>query len=55
MAFQIASLVALNFLTWVSPEGKLDTVKLKCNITFNFVEALAANIHVDLNKYLHIT
>jgi len=52
---QIASLVALNFLTWVSQEGVLDTVKLKCNVTYDFVSVLALNIQVDLGKYLHAT
>jgi origin recognition complex subunit 5 len=53
---QISSLVSLNFLTHtVDSNTNIDDYKLKCNVEYSFVEALAANVQFELNKYLQFS
>jgi len=51
---QIATLTTLNFFSSVSTEINLDAVmKLRCNVSFEFIEALSLNVKFDLSKYLY--
>ncbi|KAF9355582.1 Origin recognition complex subunit 5 [Mortierella sp. AD094] len=50
---QIASLVSLRLLQRVTPMDKLDSIKCKCNVSYDMIKALAKSTKFDIDKYLY--
>ncbi|GJJ68523.1 origin recognition complex subunit 5 [Entomortierella parvispora] len=50
---QIASLVSLRLLQRVTPMDKLDSIKCKCNVSYETIKALAKSTKFDIDKYLY--
>lgn len=50
---QIASLVSLRLLQRVTPMDKLDSIKCKCNVSYDTIKALAKSTKFDIDKYLY--
>jgi hypothetical protein len=49
----VSTLVSLGFFIRVSGEENLDATRLKCNMSHEFINNLAANLSFDLSKFLH--
>ncbi|KAG0296607.1 Origin recognition complex subunit 5 [Linnemannia gamsii] len=49
---QIASLVSLRMLQRVTPMDKLDSIKCKCNVSYEMIKALAKSTRFEIDKYL---
>ncbi|KAF8924920.1 Origin recognition complex subunit 5 [Dissophora ornata] len=49
---QVASLVSLRLLQRVTPMDKLDSIKCKCNVSYDMIKALAKSTKFDIDKYL---
>jgi origin recognition complex subunit 5 len=49
---QLASLIQEGFLKKMSMDGTLDSPKLKCNVTFEIIQKMAALLSIDLTHYL---
>ncbi|KAG0231393.1 Origin recognition complex subunit 5 [Actinomortierella wolfii] len=49
---QIASLVSLRLLQRVTPMDKLDSIKCKCNVSYEMIKALAKTVSFEIDKYL---
>ncbi|ELR21580.1 origin recognition complex subunit 5 family protein [Acanthamoeba castellanii str. Neff] len=49
---QVSTLVSLGFFIRVSTEENLDTMRLKCNMSHEFINNLAANLSFDLSNGL---
>jgi hypothetical protein len=45
--------VSLGFFIRVSTEENLDTMRLKCNMSHEFINNLANNLSFALSKFLH--
>ncbi|KAF9438347.1 Origin recognition complex subunit 5 [Entomortierella beljakovae] len=50
---QIASLVSLRLLQRVTPMDKLDSIKCKCNVSYDTIKALAKSTKFEIDKYLY--
>ncbi|KAF9914270.1 Origin recognition complex subunit 5 [Lobosporangium transversale] len=50
---QIASLVSLRLLQRVTPMDKLDSIKCKCNVSYDTIKAIAKSIKFDIDRYLY--
>ncbi|KAF9093876.1 Origin recognition complex subunit 5 [Mortierella sp. AD031] len=50
---QIASLVSLRLLQRVTPMDKLDSIKCKCNVSYEMIKALAKSTKFEIDKYLY--
>ncbi|KAF9924841.1 Origin recognition complex subunit 5, partial [Modicella reniformis] len=50
---QVASLVSLRLLQRVTPMDKLDSIKCKCNVSYDMIKALAKSTKFDIDKYLY--
>ncbi|KAI8357215.1 origin recognition complex subunit 5 C-terminus-domain-containing protein [Mortierella sp. GBAus27b] len=50
---QVASLVSLRLLQRVTPMDKLDSIKCKCNVSYDTIKALAKSTKFDIDKYLY--
>ncbi|KAL1917229.1 uncharacterized protein VTP21DRAFT_4885 [Calcarisporiella thermophila] len=50
---QISSLVSLRLLIRVTSMDRLDTMKLKCNASFELVRQLARSLRFDIERYLY--
>ncbi|KAG0259398.1 Origin recognition complex subunit 5 [Mortierella polycephala] len=50
---QIASLVSLRLLQRITPMDKLDSIKCKCNVSYDTIKALAKSTKFDIDKYLY--
>ena len=49
---QIQTLISLSLLTSSSKKGAIESVKLRCNISYDFIKTVAKSLDFDLNKYL---
>lgn len=49
----MSTLVSLGFFIRISSEESLETTRLKCNVSHEFVRTLAANLSFELDKYVH--
>ena len=49
---QIQTLISLNLLTLAGARGIIESVKLRCNISYDFAKTIAQNLDFDLSKYL---
>ncbi|KAF9975244.1 Origin recognition complex subunit 5 [Actinomortierella ambigua] len=49
---QMASLVSLRLLQRVTPMDKLDSIKCKCNVSYEMIKALAKTVSFEIDKYL---
>ncbi|CAO3573640.1 unnamed protein product [Mortierella alpina] len=50
---QIASLVSLRLLQRVTPMDKLDSIKCKCNVSYDTIKTLAKSTKFEIDKYLY--
>ncbi|KAF9211878.1 Origin recognition complex subunit 5 [Podila verticillata] len=50
---QIASLVSLRLLQRITPMDKLDSIKCKCNVSYETIKAIAKSTKFDIDKYLY--
>ncbi|KAG0277070.1 Origin recognition complex subunit 5 [Linnemannia exigua] len=50
---QIASLVSLRMLQRVTPMDKLDSIKCKCNVSYETIKSLAKSTKFEIDKYLY--
>ncbi|KAF9584368.1 Origin recognition complex subunit 5 [Lunasporangiospora selenospora] len=50
---QIASLVSLRLLQRVTPMDKLDSIKCKCNVSYDTIKELAKSTKFNIDKYLY--
>ncbi|KAF8977145.1 Origin recognition complex subunit 5 [Entomortierella lignicola] len=50
---QIASLVSLRLLQRVTPMDRLDSIKCKCNVSYDMIKALAKSTKFEIDKYLY--
>ncbi|KAF9141862.1 Origin recognition complex subunit 5 [Mortierella sp. GBA39] len=50
---QIASLVSLRMLQRVTPMDKLDSIKCKCNVSYEMIKTLAKSTRFEIDKYLY--
>ncbi|KAF9927322.1 Origin recognition complex subunit 5 [Linnemannia zychae] len=50
---QIASLVSLRMLQRVTPMDKLDSIKCKCNVSYETIKILAKSTRFEIDKYLY--
>ncbi|KAI1315726.1 Origin recognition complex subunit 5 [Mortierella claussenii] len=50
---QVASLVSLRLLQRITPMDKLDSIKCKCNVSYDMIKALARSTKFDIDKYLY--
>ncbi|KAG9323662.1 hypothetical protein KVV02_002958 [Mortierella alpina] len=50
---QIASLVSLRLLQRVTPMDKLDSIKCKCNVSYDTIKTLARSTKFEIDKYLY--
>ncbi|KAG0037205.1 Origin recognition complex subunit 5 [Podila clonocystis] len=50
---QIASLVSLRLLQRVTPMDKLESIKCKCNVSYETIKAIAKSTKFDIDKYLY--
>ncbi|KAG0211106.1 Origin recognition complex subunit 5 [Mortierella sp. GBA30] len=50
---QIASLVSLRLLQRVTPMDKLDSIKCKCNVSYDTIKAIARSTKFEIDKYLY--
>lgn len=48
----VESLISLKLLTQISTSGTLDNPKLKCNVDYQFIAAVAQSVDFDLSRYL---
>ncbi|KAF9166188.1 Origin recognition complex subunit 5 [Actinomortierella ambigua] len=49
---QMASLVSLRLLQRVTPMDKLDSIKCKCNVSYEMIKSLAKSVSFEIDKYL---
>ncbi|KAJ3037503.1 hypothetical protein HK097_003494, partial [Rhizophlyctis rosea] len=49
---QVASLFSLRLLQRVTPMDRLDGVKCKCNVSFEFIQKVGQSVKFDVSKYL---
>ncbi|KAJ3292378.1 Origin recognition complex subunit 5 [Borealophlyctis nickersoniae] len=50
---QITSLISLRLLARVTSVDRLDSVKCKCNVSFEFIEKVGRSVRFNVSKYLH--
>ncbi|KAG1141164.1 hypothetical protein G6F37_008531 [Rhizopus arrhizus] len=50
---QITSLTTLRLLVRTTAMDKLDGVKYKCNVNFEFIRSIAKNVRFEVDKYLY--
>ena len=48
----VASLCSVRVLTRVSPPEELTSVRLRCNASWEYTDAVAKDLGIDLSKYL---
>lgn len=49
---QVQTLISLNLLTLAGAREIIESVKLRCNISYDFAKTLAQNLDFDLSKFL---
>ncbi|KAJ3041163.1 Origin recognition complex subunit 5 [Rhizophlyctis rosea] len=52
MHTQVSSLISLRLLQRVTPMDRLDGVKCKCNVSFDFIQKVGRTVKFDIAKYL---
>lgn len=52
---RITSLIALRLLTRSSPADRLDSPKVRCNVSFDVIKRVSRSVRFDITRWLHST